>query len=155
MKLRKMLGRSGPQNKVDGVFRLFMKKRLASKAKKDFFMATNDCQCGNSISDYFKNVFVKELSYRLAEIDIDIGIKIWKRINEDDPTGGDGPFHFVTSHHIQTPLQTNTSRSDNIYAATEDEALIKAVSTFDAFYKCAVEQGLQPDPSWLILNTRY
>ena len=109
---------------------------------------------GNSICDCFDEI-VREYRFHLGEIETKVRIRILKQLKCMDRNEQVGPFYFETSHYVKTPLEAAAYITDRIYASTEDEALEGAINTLSGHYKIAVEKGLQPDQSWLILNQRY
>ena len=110
---------------------------------------------GNTIYDVIDDEIIREKRFRLDGIETVIRILILKQVKCVERNEQVGPFHFETSHYIKTPLQIDAYRPGTIYAATEDEAFMNAVNTLDQFYEEAVNAGLDPDPSWLVLNPRY
>lgn len=90
-----------------------------------------------------------EYSFRLERIpEIEIKVKLYKYVSSKD-------ICFETSHYIKTPEQCGAYTTNRNYAGNEEAALERAIHTITDFYKTAIENGHEPNSSWLLENTYY
>ncbi|WP_339524232.1 hypothetical protein [Pseudomonas sp. EL_65y_Pfl2_R96] len=80
----------------------------------------------------------------------EIRIKIWLG---DSPS--DEPYFYTLSHNVHTPTQAGPYRPSRTCAATEEEALRDAISATRSFLVGAIQQGHEPQDSWMIPNSDY
>lgn len=77
----------------------------------------------------------------------ELKIKIYKSLVTPNT-----PFHFVLSHHVQTPVQTTPFHPAHTSYGSEREAIQQAISTTTGLIKTALRSGHQPSPDWMVRN---
>lgn len=76
----------------------------------------------------------------------DVKIKVWQSNVLDEP------YHFTTSHHVQTPTQAGPYYPSRTCAPTEEVAISMALDSLVSFIVGAISAGHEPSESWLIPN---
>ena len=106
----------------------------------------DDAVSSNILRD--AKIFLREISFRLGSLRPKIRVRLFRY-------PGDREIYFDQSHFIEIPDSaakiSPPLKSDN----TESYALTHAVEAFTHPYEAAVEQGLEPSDSWLVVNHDY
>lgn len=94
------------------------------------------------------NALVGEYSFRIAEVSLEIRVKIW---HTDVSYGGDR-FTYTISHHVHTPVQMGPYYPSASYGANEQATIERAIRDTLSFYSAAIREGHAPSSDWFIPN---
>ena len=91
-------------------------------------------------------ILVREASFFLGALKTEIRLRLY--VTPDD----EAKVHYEQSHHLQTPMSTETSSVGSQFAYSESGAFEDAVSELTDAYDMAVMAGHRPQEDWLVPN---
>ena len=91
---------------------------------------------------------VSEYEFIVGKLSTPIKVKIFSIVNSVR-------FLFRQSHFIHTPVQADPYMTSRIIEDSEAYALHRVVDSIISHYKEAVNNGHEPEESWLVVNGHY
>jgi hypothetical protein len=91
---------------------------------------------------------VSEYRFELEGIPVTITIKLYRHLSTGEVT-------YTQSHLIRTPLQERAVQPDRTVYPTATLAIEDAVNSLASCHRKAVEQGMTPEASWLVVNEAF